>query len=158
MVPGANLRRYPGLSTYHSYIATENWDDDFEDSRDSPAKRRPPANRIADEEPEESWDEEHDEELNEFGLANKDEEDRTVTARSPCAALAYASDPLPPLPVPFPLLFTLSSPRHTQPFPRTLSPPGGPRPRGPQQVALILSLSLFCPKQSRHACTRPPPI
>ncbi|KAF9550312.1 hypothetical protein CPC08DRAFT_768940 [Agrocybe pediades] len=125
-----------------SHIVTENWDDDFEDSRNSPAKRRPIPNRIADEEPEESWDEEDDEELNEFGLAKKDEEDKAITARSRRTALARASEPLPPLPIPPPLLRTPSSPRHPHPFPRTPSSPGAPRPRSrsPTSTASVFSV------------------
>ncbi|KAF9552764.1 hypothetical protein CPC08DRAFT_260028 [Agrocybe pediades] len=44
-----------------SHIVMENWDDDFEVSRNSTAKRRPPPNCIADPEPEEHGDEEDDE-------------------------------------------------------------------------------------------------
>ena len=66
--------------------ATENWDDDFEDSRQSPKK-------IIQRQREESWDDEEDEddENTEFGLFA--EEDRTVTARSRRAALARLSVP-----------------------------------------------------------------
>ena len=67
--------------------ATENWDDDFEDSRQSPKK-------IIQRHREESWDDEDDDEdddeNSELGFA---EEDRTVTARSRRAALARLSAP-----------------------------------------------------------------
>ena len=68
---------------------TENWDDDFEDSRQSPKK-------IIQIQREESWDDEDDDdddddENNEFGLFA--EEDRTVTAKSRRAALARLSAP-----------------------------------------------------------------
>ena len=63
---------------------TENWDDDFEDSRQSPKK-------IIQRHREESWDDEDDDEKSEFGLFS--EEDRTVTVKSRRAALARLSAP-----------------------------------------------------------------
>ena len=66
---------------------TENWDDDFEDSRQSPKK-------IIQRHREESWDDEdddEDDENSEFGLFA--EEDRTVTVKSRRAALARLSAP-----------------------------------------------------------------
>jgi hypothetical protein len=68
--------------------ATENWDDDFEDSRQSPKK-------IIQRRREETWDDEDDDddddENSEFGLFS--EEDRTVTAKSRRAVLARLSAP-----------------------------------------------------------------
>ena len=68
--------------------ATENWDDDFEDSRQSPKK-------IIQRHREESWDDEDneddDDENSDFGLFA--EEDRTVTARSRRTALARLPSP-----------------------------------------------------------------
>lgn len=76
--------------------ATENWDDDFEDSRQSPKKVV-----VQQRHREESWDDEDDDESAEFGLFA--EEDRTVTAKSRRAALARLTTPLPPLnPAPHP--------------------------------------------------------
>ena len=140
-----------------SSLVTENWDDDFEDSRNSPAKR--PLGPIRksqgghgglDEEPEESWDEEDEEdgEANDFGFGGKDEEDRTVTARSRRAAIARMTGPSaqhsPPPPVP--AIRTSSLTSHPlplpHPFPRTPSSPGAPRPRSrsPTSTASVFSV------------------
>jgi hypothetical protein len=65
--------------------ATENWDNDFEDSHQLPKK-------IMQRHCEESWDEDDDDDENktdEFGLSA--EEDRTITVKSRRAALARLS-------------------------------------------------------------------
>ena len=86
--------------------ATENWDDDFEDSRQSPKK-------IIQRRREEDWDDENDDddEKIEFGLFA--EEDHTVTAKSRRAALARLSTPghLPDSPTS--LVFSVPATIHT---------------------------------------------
>ena len=98
----------------HVEQQTDNWDDDFEDGRNSPKKivNTSPSRRR-----EESWDddmdlgEETEDDSAEFGFAEK-EEDRTVTAKSRRAALKRLSSPsnsaLPPMPPPLPTDFLLS--------------------------------------------------
>ena len=95
----------------HVEHQTENWDDDFEDSRNSPKK-------VVDKSPkrrrEESWDddtnlgEETEDDSAEFGFTEM-EEDRTVTAKSRRAALKRLSFPSnlspPPMPPPLPTNF-----------------------------------------------------
>lgn len=103
---------------------TENWDDDFEDDRNSPKK-------VSSEGP--SWDndmdlgEETEDDGAEFGFTEK-EEDRTVTARSRRAALkrlSSSSNLAPPsLPPPLPTNFLVNtSQQHAQAGPyRTFQP------------------------------------
>jgi serine/arginine repetitive matrix protein 2 len=93
----------------HVEHQTDNWDDDFEDGRDSPKKivNTSPRRRR-----EESWDDDMDlgeesEDSAEFGFAEK-EDDRTVTAKSRRAALKRLSSPsnsAPPMPPPLPADF-----------------------------------------------------
>ncbi|KAF8968624.1 hypothetical protein BDZ97DRAFT_1755279 [Flammula alnicola] len=106
---------------------TENWDDDFEDARNSPKKRISTPRRHR----EESWDDDLDDDQDdsaEFGLFAEKEEDRTVTARSRRAALSRLSStppPLPQQPPSLPLPFLMNQPPPTasylaqdQPFPQ----------------------------------------
>ena len=118
--PIARLKEWaePGPSTppKHSIAQTENWDDDFEDKTDSPARqpasrphhKRPKLPEI----PDENWDDDID--AGKFVSPKKDqtwdssdeedgpdfadqEEDKTVTAHSRKATLSKSSPP-PPLP------------------------------------------------------------
>ena len=112
----------PGPSTppKHAVAHTENWDDDFEDKSNSPARQRPPRSHHRSpklpEIPEpENWDDELD--GNRFVSPNKDQawdssddedgldfadqqEDKTVTARPRRSPLGKfpPSPPVPPLP------------------------------------------------------------
>ena len=111
---------------------TENWDDDFEDARNSPKKL---LNTSPRQRKEGNWDDEMDleeeteDDSADFGFAEK-EEDRTVTARSRQTALQRLSSsshkPVPPaLPTTFllhrsqlPPMFQISPyPSLPQPFP-----------------------------------------
>ncbi|KAI0247749.1 hypothetical protein BJV78DRAFT_896701 [Lactifluus subvellereus] len=112
----------PGPSTppKHAVAPTENWDDDFEDKTDSPARHPPSrphhkAPKLPGIPEPENWDDDLD--SNKFVSPRKyqawdssdeedaadfvdQEEDKTVTARSRKVALAKSSPPqLPPLPL-----------------------------------------------------------
>jgi len=108
----------PDTNQHTAAEQTENWDDDFEVETRNNSPRKPklstPQRR------EESWDDELELEAkldSEFG--RRDEEDRTVTARSRRAALSrFASansSPPPPMPF-FPTNIQHPSP---EPFPRS---------------------------------------
>jgi len=123
----------------NDHAETENWDDDFEDARNSPKKlpSTTPQRRILGDR-EESWDDELDledddpDDSAEFGMFAEREEDRTVTARSRRAALQrLSSTPPPPLPfnrtethqLPSPFVAGSNHPyphpyRQQQPFPQ----------------------------------------
>lgn len=122
------LRRWtePGPSTpsKRAVERPENWDDDFRDSTNSPARRRSHQQHI--DEDSDNWDDDFEDgtqrrsprrktprkkpswgssdEDDEFGFADK-EEDRTVTSRSRGMPITIPRDmppPVPPLPSPFP--------------------------------------------------------
>ncbi|KAH9015174.1 hypothetical protein EDB84DRAFT_1634955 [Lactarius hengduanensis] len=148
--PIARLKEWaePGPSTppKHSIAQTENWDDDFEDKTDSPARqpasrhhKRPKLPEIP--EPE-NWDDDID--AGKFVSPKKDpawdssdeedgpdfadqEEDKTVTAHPRKVALSKSSPP-PPLP-----RFPLSPVPPGEAFPRspTMSPSG---PKGRRRL------------------------
>ena len=94
--------------------ATENWDNGFEDSRQSPKK-------IIQSHREESWDDEDDDENNDEN-SEFAEEDRTVTVKSRRAALARlsASDHLPYSPTSS--VFSAPTTIHTYSFTAHLCP------------------------------------
>jgi len=140
-----------------SSLVMENWDDDFKDSRNSPAKRplvlihkSQGGNGGLDEEPEESWDKEDEEDgkANDFEFKGKDEEDRTVTVRLQRATITCITGPpaqhSPPPPVP--AIQTSSLTSHPlplpHPFPRIPSSPGAPRPhsRSPTSTVSVFSV------------------
>jgi hypothetical protein len=118
-LPTVRLQEWaePGPSTppRHSVAHTENWDDDFEDKSNSPARQPPPRShphhkspRLPDIPEPENWDDDLD--ANKFVSPRKDhawdssddddcidEEDKTVTAR-PRKGLLSNHSPPPPVP------------------------------------------------------------
>jgi serine/arginine repetitive matrix protein 2 len=103
---------------------TENWDDDFEVETRNNSPRKPklstPRRRDV---REESWDDELELEAKrgdldaEFG--RRDEEDRTVTARSRRAALSRFAPPNPSPPPPMPFFPSNNQHPSPEPFPRS---------------------------------------
>ena len=103
---------------------TENWDDDFEVETRNNSPRKPklstPRRRDV---REESWDDELEMEAKrddldaEFG--RRDEEDRTVTARSRRAALSRFAPPNPSPPPPMPFFPSNNQHPSPEPFPRS---------------------------------------
>ncbi|KAF8962680.1 hypothetical protein BDZ97DRAFT_1920250 [Flammula alnicola] len=93
-------------------MPTENWDNGFEDVRNSPKKHISTPHRQR----EESWDDDLDDDQDdsaEFGLFMEKEEDRAVTARSCRAVIFHFSStpsPLPPQPPSLPLPFLMNQP------------------------------------------------
>ncbi|KAF8951743.1 hypothetical protein BDZ97DRAFT_1931819 [Flammula alnicola] len=114
------------LEDLERYRTSSSQSVDFEDARNSPKKRISTPHRQR----EESWDDDLDDDQDDsakFGLFAEKEEDRTVTARSRCAALSRLSStpPLPPQPPFLPLPFLMNQPPPTasylaqdQPFPK----------------------------------------
>lgn len=121
-LPTVRLQEWaePGPSTppRHTIPHTENWDDDFEDKSNSPARLLPSrfhhkSPRLPDIPEPENWDDDLD--GNKFVSPRKDhawdssddddgidEEDKTVTARSRRGPLGkhFSPPPVPPLPIP----------------------------------------------------------
>ncbi|KAH9971275.1 hypothetical protein BJV74DRAFT_246160 [Russula compacta] len=126
-LPQVRLQEWaePGPSTLprHTLAQTENWDDDFEDKSNSPARKLPPrphhkSPRLPEIPEPENWDD--DLEGNKFVSPRKDqawdssddedgidfadqEEDKTVTARPRKSPLGKFSPPPPLPPLPHPL-------------------------------------------------------
>ncbi|RDB27691.1 hypothetical protein Hypma_003251 [Hypsizygus marmoreus] len=111
----------------------ESWDEEFDTApshasspASSPGKRPRYTSAYSSSEDEGAMEHEHDDELD-FGFHERDEEDRTVTARSRRAALSRLSTgpshstpppPVPALPLPF-LLNPSTSTAQPHPFPRS---------------------------------------
>ncbi|KAG6909511.1 hypothetical protein DXG01_017068 [Tephrocybe rancida] len=162
----------PGPSTpRRTNNHAENWDDDFEDSPTRKAFPSPPGkdktspSRLRRKQPQqprpESWDDEFeaeqaarashsDEELGSY--ADRDEEDRTVTARSRRAPAQFSSSPppVPALPLPFLLPNSATGP---SPFPRspTSSVFSVPTARPPSSAFTVTSTTHLRPTSSRSS-------
>ncbi|KAG6864925.1 hypothetical protein C0991_006346 [Blastosporella zonata] len=154
----------PGPSTpRRTKNDAENWDDDFEDSPMRKAFPSPPGKdkaspsrlrrkQLQQQPRPESWDDEfeaQDARDDEFGYANPDEEDRTVTARSRRVPARYSPSP-PPVPA-LPLPFLL--PTGPSPFPRspTSSVFSVPTPRPPSTAFTATSTTHLRPTVSRSS-------
>ncbi|KZT65498.1 hypothetical protein DAEQUDRAFT_716400 [Daedalea quercina L-15889] len=109
----------PSTPSKRSSEQPENWDDDFRDSTDSPARGRPRIQHAESEE-HENWDEDFDDggegqspkgkarwgssdEEDDYGFAAS-EEDKTVTSRTRGVPLHFGDAPPPVPPLPSPLL------------------------------------------------------
>ncbi|GLB41455.1 putative WD repeat coronin family protein [Lyophyllum shimeji] len=125
-------RRERARETQHQ-PRPESWDDEFDGVAPTTA---PAEGAYSDSEDEERHPRDGDGDADDFGYAARDEEDRTVTARSRRAALRRLSSPppgeggTPPPPVPaVPLPFLLPSSSTSSKNPRNTSP--SPFPRSP---------------------------
>lgn len=125
-LPQVRLQEWaePGPSTLprHTLAQTENWDDDFEDKSNSPARKPPPrphhksprlpeipepenwdddleGNKFVSPRKDQAWDSSDDED----GIDFADQEDKTVTARPRKSPLGKFSPPPPMPPLPHPL-------------------------------------------------------
>ncbi|KAF9524755.1 hypothetical protein CPB83DRAFT_909652 [Crepidotus variabilis] len=127
-VSAASSSASDAMLNFHVEQQSENWDDDFEDARNSPKK----VSHSQVQRREENWDDEGDtteDEGGEFGFADK-EEDRTVTAKSRRAALkrlSTGSNSQPPLPAapapPLPTTFMAQHPSGSTPYLHFAAPP-----------------------------------
>ncbi|KAG5735795.1 hypothetical protein E4T56_gene14337, partial [Termitomyces sp. T112] len=167
----------PGPSTPRRTNNAENWDDDFEDSpvrkgvSSSPGKDKASPLCLRRKQPQqprpESWDDEFEAEEaqalqsdDEMGYVERDEEDRTVTARprrSP-ARLSPSPPPVPAIPLPFLMPSSASGP---SPFPRspTSSVFSVPTARPPSSAFTVTSTTHLrsTPSRSSSAFDALPP-
>ena len=107
---------------------TENWDDDFEVETRNNSPRKPKVSTPRRQEVrEESWDDEleleakRDELDDDAEFGRRDEEDRTVTARSRRAALSRFASANPSPPPPMPFFPSNNQPPSPEPLPRSPS-------------------------------------